>query len=649
MLRTSTLLLAASFLFTTDLHAQLQPAWSAQTGAVQWLRTTSAGAVLACTAEGLKGIDPSTGAVSWTVKELANAPETGYQEVAHSPFVTLVPAGATEDLIILEPFAGNVVFNSREAGIMRIASQYFLYANNAIVLTGQRPDKKAVMACIDMGTGKVRFTKEEAFSKLTSCSSAGPDAILLSTLFFVYKLDANTGEELWKKCPDPKFASAAGLMTMLDRGGANLNLPDVYGVFATTPYAPDLCFMGLQSEHKKESTDSQGKKTVTITYKTFVNAFNVSDGSYAWAAPLEMNQKLGAIVPMKTGLLVGAGDRKSIDLLNYRTGAGIWGKNGKGINVKGILAGAVEMGDRTLLTSGGDDGVVTLVDATGTELWKKPVKLDGVVRSVTLLGVDVLVATAEEVEVIDLGTGLSRLAKPLQGGAGLVCEGGGRIYVFNTKDGLLYAVATSGGAATAVSSVPLAFEGKEKPTAMEYTEQGLVISSDQNLALLGTDGAEKYRKYYPAPRESGLVRALKYASAVRAAYYTAAFGYTSAAFGAASQSIQVNDANSKLAKDLTGAVSDVYAEGSKAAMGATARFLKEASARFKATASTNAIHYLLSEAGKNTYALYALNKTDGSVAGTIPLGTDKTPVYEVDGFTNTVYLVEGGVVKGFGL
>ena len=42
-----------------------------------------------------------------------------------------------------------------------------------------------------------------------------------------------------------------------------------------------------------------------------------------------------------------------------------------------------------------------------------------------------------------------------------------------------------------------------------------------------------------------------------------------------------------------------------------------------------------------------MKKSDGNVAGTMPLGTDKEPKYEVDGFTNTVYLVDGGAVKAF--
>ena len=68
--------------------------------------------------------------------------------------------------------------------------------------------------------------------------------MLVGTLFFAYKLDANTGEEIWKQSPDPKFASMSGLMGQLDKGGANLSADmQPVGLFITTPHAPELCFM----------------------------------------------------------------------------------------------------------------------------------------------------------------------------------------------------------------------------------------------------------------------------------------------------------------------------------------------------------------------------------------------------------------------
>ena len=613
------------------------------------MRTTSTGNLLVCTSEGLKGLDPATGSITWTLKELANAPESGYEEIANTPFIAVAPAGAADQLVILEPFGGTVLFNSTASGIGHIASKYFLYANNAIVLVGQRADKTAVMACLDMGTGQVRWTKDDAFSKLTSCSSAGKDAILVSTLFFAYKLDANTGVELWKQSPDPKFASMAGLMSALDKGGANLSGPaaQTQGVFVTTPHAPDLCFMGLQQTKQSEKTDAQGKKTVTITYTSFFNAFRIADGSYAWAQPVQLQQQLGTVVPLKQGLLVGAGDKNSADMLDYGTGNGLWGKNGKGISVSGPLSGAVEMNGKTLLTSGGKDGVAILVGGTGTELWEKKMKLGGAIQSVTEMPGALLIASSEEADVVDLSTGVSKLGKPFKGGAGTVAVGEGEVFLFNNKDHLLHRLPIGVGTASPLSNAPLEFEGNESASHVELLAGGIVVSSDQNIAMFGKDGSLKYKKYFPAPRESGLTRALLYANAVRAAYYTAAFGYTSAAFGAVSQNIQVTDAGSAAGKEITGQLSTIYGDATGMALDYTKQFIARANARFKATASTNDVQYILSDAGKREFVLMRVSKSDGSLGETIPLGNDKTPMYEVDGFDNAVYLVNGANVVAY--
>jgi len=346
-------------------------------------------------------------------------------------------------------------------------------------------------------------------------------------------------------------------------------------------------------------------------------------------------------------LLVGAGDKNSADMLDYGTGNGLWGKNGKGISVSGPLSGAVEMNGKTLLTSGGKDGVAMLVDGTGTELWAKKVKLGGAIQSVTEMPGALLIASSEEADVVDLSTGVSKLGKPFKGGAGTVAVGEGEVFLFNNKDHLLHRLPIGVGTASPLSNAPLEFEGNESASHVELLAGGIVVSSDQNIAMFGKDGSLKYKKYFPAPRESGLTRALLYANAVRAAYYTAAFGYTSAAFGAVSQNIQVTDAGSAAGKEITGQLSTIYGDATGMALDYTKQFIARANARFKATASTNDVQYILSDAGKREFVLMRVSKSDGSLGETIPLGNDKTPMYEVDGFDNAVYLVNGANVVAY--
>lgn len=82
-------------------------------------------------------------------------------------------------------------------------------------------------------------------------------------------------------------------------------------------------------------------------------------------------------------------------------------------------------------------------------------------------------------------------------------------------------------------------------------------------------------------------------------------------------------------------------------MGAAARFFQEANARFTASATTADLHFVMTPEGKGANVLKALRRTDGSEAASISLGTEKEPRYEVDAFTNAVYLAEGDGVKGY--
>ena len=121
---------------------------------------------------------------------------------------------------------------------------------------------------------------------------------------------------------------------------------------------------------------------------------------------------------------------------------------------------------------------------------------------------------------------------------------------------------------------------RDDAAQLEVVPEGVLVHSDQNMALIDGSGNKVYQKYFPAPKEGGMRKALLYASAIRAAYYTASYGYTSAAFGAASQQIEVQDAESAMAKDITGRISEVYGDAANAGMDATGRFLQQANARF---------------------------------------------------------------------
>lgn len=644
------LLTALSFSSADKLSAQSSKIWEiTPEGGFLWMRNTSLGNLIISTSSGLKGIDPVSGKTNWTITELAYAQEQSFEEIKNTPFIAVSPKDDNDQLYIIEPFEGKVLFSSKESNISKIASKYFLYESNSIIIVGyEGGGKEPVLACIDMSTGKKLWSKSSDFSRVTACVAVNESEMILSTLFFAYKINSKTGTEIWKKAIDPSFEKFGSLMTTLDKGGANLK-NEISAVLIKTDFSGDLVFMGGQKENKKETTGSDGKTTTTITYESFFNAFKISTGEFAWANPLKLNQKLGTVIPCKEGLVICAGEKSDVNLFDYATGSGKWGKNGKGIDVKGgaVTGGALIDGD-VLLTSGEKDNSIALIDpATGTNKFPKSVKLDGQTQRVVELENGIVIATNEEVDYVNKSNGESYFEKAMKSNAGLVAVTDKQIYIFNLKDGLLYAFAKNETKATALTATAIKFEGKEEATKIEVTNEGILISSDQNLCLVDLKGKSIYQKYYPAPKESGFKRALLYASAARAAYYSVVLGYTSAVFGATSASIQVQDAGSQIAKDVTGDVSRIYGSASKSAIGATGKFLEAANKRFTATSQSNDFVYVLSEVAKKEYSLLKISKSTGETMDKISLGKDKEPKYELDYIDNMIYYEDSGKIIAY--
>ncbi|HYG50023.1 MAG TPA: PQQ-binding-like beta-propeller repeat protein [Flavobacteriales bacterium] len=645
------LLLLTGFAFNTFAQA---PAFEMDMGTqVQWQRMTQFGSFIVGTPKGVKGVDPETGKVLWTTHEkYGNIPEDRVELIENSPFIALT-AGTqeNEDLAIIESFDGTVVFSSRDAGLQKVVSRYFLYQSGKILVLGTGVGSKTPsIHMVDMGTGKKVWSKESDFGIVTACKDLGNDEFLALTAFFVYRINAKTGDVVWKKPVDPKMDKMSGFMGMLDKGGAFFDGKQITAAIVTTPKKEGTVFIAVQAEKSKESTDSKGQKTVTKFFERNYMAFDINNGNTVWPALVNLPGKMGILVADEKGLVVSQGDGNDMNCLDYTTGKGLWGKKGNGISVKGgPLQGTAYIGSDLVIASGEKNNYIDILNtSTGESKLAKPVKVDGMVKYIEVIPAGILFATNEEVNIINQTTGEKVIAKSFKASDGLVTEMNGKKYVFNLKDNLLYEVDPSNGTAKALNTAPVEFQGKEDATRAEAVADGVVISSDQNIALIDYKGSVKFTKYFAAPRESGLKRALLYANAVYGAYATMVYGMSSAAFGAVSQSIQVKNSNDKLAKDVTGAVSNVYGDASKSAMGFTGKMLAAANKRFKATQGTNDYMYIMTEVAKKQYALVRVSKKTGETLSTIDLAKDKTPIYEIDGVENRVfYLYKDNVIRGY--
>ncbi len=640
------LFLAAYFIVQTNpLNAGgSQPLWT-KSNSVNWQKVTSLGQLVASTPKGLIGINTDTGAELWVITELKNAPESSYEQVPQSPFILVSSAEGGKNIYIVDPVEGKIVFSSLEAGVVEVVDRYFLYQSNKIMVLGSgKSGKSTETVMVDMASGKKLWSKTGAYSFITGARDLGNNEVLITSAFFASKVNAVSGDEIWKSPIDPKTAGMASVLGMLEGfASQKLTKDDIMAQLITTPEKPDLFMIAAQKKNESVKTDSKGAKTVSISYTSVYMAFDISTGKHQWPAVVEMKFPLGVSYAAKQGLVVCSASDGNVNMLSYTDGSRMLGKKGGGLGLKGPGAGMAPLSDgKLLIVSGnGNNSALTVLDPqTGLLTFDKAVKIKGNVNYTSMLPKGVLVGTDAEVNYLNTATGEWYFAEALEGGSGLIADNEESVYVFNTGDNLLYVMETGGTSIKPLSTVPVQFQGKEKPKDVEITSNGILITSDQNLALISKDGKIVFNQYYPAPGVSDFRKALLIASAVRAAYYTAAFTAYSAAFGATSQSINVKDPGSQATKDVTADISRVFGSAAVTGAGYTATYIKMATQRFKATTQAQEYMLIMTTETKKDSKLIQVSKADGKVMTTIPLGKDKQPVYDVDMVEGKLYYMK---------
>ncbi len=443
---------------------------------------------------------------------------------------------------------------------------------------------------------------------------------------------------------DPKTAGMASFLGMLEGfASQKVTKEEIMAQLITPPSEPGIFMIAAQKKNESTKIDSKGTKTVSIIFTSVYMAFDIATGKHKWSQIVEMQHQLGISYAAKEGLIVCASSGGNINMLNYGDGSRMLGKKGSGLNLKGSAAGIAPLNDGRLLivSDNGNNSALTVLDPkTGMFTIDKAAKIKGTVSYTELLASGVLVGTDENANLLNTATGEWYWDKSLEGGAGLIASDLDKIYIFNTEDNLLYQLDPAGTIIKAISTAPVTFQGKEKPKAIEITANGILISSDQNVALFDAKGAVKFNQYFPAPTISDFKKALLIASAVRAAYYTTAYATYSAAFGAASQTIQVKDQQSKAAKDVTGGISRAFGDAAVTGVNYTAAYIKMAQQRFKATTQATDYMLVMTAESKKDIRLLQVSKTDGKVMNTIQIGKDKTPNYDVDLVDGKLYYMK---------
>jgi hypothetical protein len=165
------------------------------------------------------------------------------------------------------------------------------------------------------------------------------------------------------------------------------------------------------------------------------------------------------------------------------------------------------------------------------------------------------------------------------------------------------------------------FEEKENPTKLEVRNNGLLLSSDQNIMMLNFDGSEKFHEYYKSPGKSTFAKIAFAVVAVASVAMASAAAYQA---GANKNSIgQYNSYGADMNRK-----SEMFS-----AIGSAS--FNEMSKRFKATAATKDAQFVLSKLDDGV-GLVKVSKDTGKPVKEIILN-DKKPEYEVDELGGVLY------------
>jgi outer membrane protein assembly factor BamB len=622
-------------------------------GNVLWQQTTPAGALLVATDGALAGVDIERGQIAWQKTDLENLPQDSVHIVEGSLLMEAAKPGLS---VIFDPVTGTVLFDSRRLSLTKVVTRRALPQSGTLLVHGQRASGPPVVALYDLATGNQRWVSESLFQqtepkrgglgglmqglvRMASAGTrlevlqAGPDVIVVYTLMGLRALDAKTGAIRW---------SAALQMA---RSGAVPHQVHLY---------PSM----------------KNKDRIYVSYDDRLMAYRLADGQALWAKPANVDGWIRDIVEHPAGIVMlpegppadqATGNVKIINgvvqtglnIARYEDGTMLAAKP---LRMRGTVKDAMITGDALVLAVDADSKtfVNVLNVATATLRLQKDVKIKGQLDYAELVPAGLLyisrsdASTNGEVNVIDLSSGEPKYKDAIEGGKNSVvlhATEGGTLFVYANKDHHLYAVNRQDGSYRALGP-EIKLQGDEDPTSLEVRTPGLVLTSAQNMVIVGRDGQVKQQIYHPAPQLPGLMRALYRINSVRAGLYGAAASSYGDAFAQASR--QTTDT---MAKRITAELATAYSQGGAQLTGYSQQASALASKRFKASLATPSAVFMLTRAPDgNGNVLLQIDKDSAQPRARVDLGKQREPVYAVDDISGMLFLqTTPGTLAGYRL
>jgi len=630
-----------AFLLPILTMGQLAPSYTIDAGdAIQWQKVTTTGTYLIQTAAGLKSFDQATGNEVWTNGDLKVASEDMVSEIPGSSLLMVKDESATS---IVDPFSGGVKYTTAGGAITDLNYEKVLYKSSGLLIAGKNAAEESLLQMIDLNSGKMLWEMTEGVGKVVHADEFSDKECLIVTLFKIYRVNSQSGEIVWEN----STSAAADAMEGAGALGAlfqEMAESAAEGVNFELSYYESKdgkqFILGSEVENKVESMTTD---EVSINYTNNYTLFNKEDGERVWNEPVELEGKIGDLIIEENQVIVlpDDGGKTVINAYDRGTGEGKWGKKGRGVKIKGGIYDHVKVDGGYLIISGsGDKSYLGFLNPSTGELpFDKPVKIGGRVIKTFSSSKGVAYATTEEFDILDPAAGDLLLDKSIETKASLVAKMSeeNAVLVYDLKDELIRKIDLGTGAEVAFASSEMEFDGKEEPVRLSIDGDGYLLTSSQNIGRYDTDGSVKFLKYYEAPKESGLRKALLLAQAARAAYISANSYYAAAELNNAVDEVKEEDV---VAGAVVEGFGQVYEELGDQASDFAKKTFEQATKRFTATKEGRDYRIILADRGKEN-ALLQVSKSTGEPMAEISLGKEKEAKYAVDDVLGMVFVRQG--------
>lgn len=580
-----------------------QPDFRYDTGSkINEMTLTQGGTMVVATNSGLVGIKPGSNQLLFNFTEYGRVKPEELTFVQDAPYVIVAQGGfanITAKKTVIDYMSGQVLFNTESNGWKVASSCEVKMPQNKLVVIGQRSSKEqyaTAVAVYDLNTGKedYRFNLGEP-GKVTVGAGMQPsgsvlllkDYLIVPTTKGLVAKKAQTGEVLWEN----KMKNISWMV-------ADASEKEIYA-FESVNNGKNTRIHKVGVNGAELWKDDRKVKGQVVNFQILPQGIavvsNQSDGG---------NESIFATK-----------NESNIAFLNAANGEDLWDKAPK---TKGYVQHFYVMDDGILF--GIYQGGINKISFDGKTLFKKPLKTGENILTMAHTPQGLIYITSEDANIVDLNTGEQVWSKPLKykraGAVSSTLDKKNNRYLISADENLFAVEATTGEVSTLAKSK---FDGKEAPSRVEIRNGGILLTSDQNMNLLGWSGDSQWHEYYRAPGKSAMGAILAGVAAIAA---------TATAAAAAHSSMQNNLAGYEDAADRDAEL----AGGMAVAAGAS---INEMLKRFKATAATKDDQFILTKLDEGV-GLVKINKDTGKKEKEIVL-KDKKPEYIVDEIGGLLY------------